>query len=98
MAELSAQEVAEIAQLAMLALTPEEAETMRRELSAILEAMTALAAVETGDLAPMTHAVAMDLRLRADVVEPSLTTEVALASAPARADSSFVVPAVIGEA
>lgn len=97
MAELSAQEVAEIAQLAMLALTPDEAETMRRELSAILEAMTALSAVET-DLAPMTHAVAMDLRLRPDVVEPSLPAEVALAAAPARAEESFVVPAVIGEA
>lgn len=98
MSELSAQEVSEIAQLAMLALTPEEAETMRRELSAILEAMTALAAVDTGDIAPMTHAVAMDLRLRADVVEPSLPAETALAAAPASAEDSFVVPAVIGEA
>lgn len=98
MAELTAHEVSEIAHLAMLTLSAEEAETMRLELSAILESMTALAAVDTSSVVPMTHAVPMDLRLRADVVEPSLPVEVALGAAPARAEDAFVVPVVISEA
>jgi aspartyl-tRNA(Asn)/glutamyl-tRNA(Gln) amidotransferase subunit C len=95
-AELTAADVAEIAHLAMLSLTAEEAERMRLELSAILEAMAALATVDTSGVAPMTHAQPMDLRLRPDVVEPSLPVEAALAGAPSHADSKFVVPAVIG--
>lgn len=97
MAELTAEEVAEIAQLAMLALSPEEAETMRKELSAILESMVALAAVDTSAVAPMTHAVPMDLRLRPDLVEPSLPVHIALGAAPKRKDDAFVVPVVIGD-
>lgn len=96
MADLTAAEVSEIAHLAMLTLAPDEAERMRLELSAILEAMTALAAVDTSGVAPMTHAMPMDLRLRPDLVEPSLPVETALAGAPAHVEGKFVVPAVIG--
>jgi aspartyl-tRNA(Asn)/glutamyl-tRNA(Gln) amidotransferase subunit C len=96
MADLTAKDVTEIAQLAMLSLTAEEAERMRVELSAILEAMAALAAVDTATTAPMTHAMPMDLRLRDDLVEPSLPVEIALGNAPARGDETFVVPVVIG--
>lgn len=96
MADLTAAEVSEIAHLAMLTLAPEEAERMRLELSAILEAMAALAAVDTTGVVPMTHAMPMDLRLRPDLVEPSLPVETALAAAPSHADDKFVVPAVIG--
>ncbi len=96
MAELTAADVAEIAHLAMLSLTPEEAERMRLELSVILEAMTALASVDTSDVAAMTHAQPMDLRLRADTIEPSLPVETALAGSASTADDKFVVPVVIG--
>lgn len=96
MAELSSAEVAEIAHLAMLSLDADEAERMRLELSAILEAMAALAAVDTGGVAPMTHAMPMDLRPRPDLALPSLPVEVALAAAPSHAGDEFVVPAVIG--
>jgi aspartyl-tRNA(Asn)/glutamyl-tRNA(Gln) amidotransferase subunit C len=95
-AELTAHEVSEIAHLAMLSLSPEEAEQMRLELSAILDAMAVLAAVDTSGVVAMTHAMPMDLRLRADVHEPSLSVAVALAAAPSTADDLFVVPAVIG--
>jgi aspartyl-tRNA(Asn)/glutamyl-tRNA(Gln) amidotransferase subunit C len=95
-AELTAAEVTEIAHLAMLSLTPEEAERMRLELSAILEAMAALAAVDTSGVAPMTYPMPMDLRLRPDAQAPSLPVSVALAAAPSCADDMFVVPAVIG--
>jgi aspartyl-tRNA(Asn)/glutamyl-tRNA(Gln) amidotransferase subunit C len=95
-AELTAADVSEIAHLAMLTLTAEEAERMRLDLSVILEAMAAMSAVDTSGVAPMTHAQPMDLRLRADLVEPSLPVEAALAAAPSHADDKFVVPVVIG--
>lgn len=96
MAELTAAEVSEIAHLAMLSLTAEEAERMRLELSVILDAMSALASVDTSNVAPMTHAQPMDLRLRPDLVEPSLPVETALAGSAHTAEDKFVVPVVIG--
>jgi aspartyl-tRNA(Asn)/glutamyl-tRNA(Gln) amidotransferase subunit C len=68
---------------------------MQTELAAILEHFGAIAAADTQGVAPMTHAVPMDLRLRPDQAEPSLPAEVALRGAPAKADDCFVVPAVI---
>ena len=96
MPALPKQEVEEIALLARLHLEPDEIERMRGELAAIVEHFGALAAVDTTDVAPMTHAVPVDLRLRADAVAPSLPASEALAGAPARAGDLFVVPAVIG--
>jgi aspartyl-tRNA(Asn)/glutamyl-tRNA(Gln) amidotransferase subunit C len=95
MATLSRQEVEEIALLARLHLEPDEVARMQGELGAILDHFGALAAVDTAEVPAMTHAVPMDLRLRADVVAPSLAVEEALAAAPARADDQLVVPAII---
>jgi aspartyl-tRNA(Asn)/glutamyl-tRNA(Gln) amidotransferase subunit C len=91
---LPRKEVEEIALLARLHLESEEIEKMRVELGAILDHFTALAAVDT-DVAPMTHAVPLDLRLRADAPEPSLPVEDALRGAPAKDAQFFVVPAII---
>jgi aspartyl-tRNA(Asn)/glutamyl-tRNA(Gln) amidotransferase subunit C len=88
-------EVEEIALLARLHLESEELERMRVELGAILDHFTALAAIDTADVAPMTHAVPLDLRLRPDAPEPSLPSEVALRGAPAKDGEFFVVPAIL---
>jgi aspartyl-tRNA(Asn)/glutamyl-tRNA(Gln) amidotransferase subunit C len=96
MPALTRKEVEEIALLARLHLDPSELEQIQGELGAILEHFAALAQVDTTDVQPMTHAVPMDLRLRADEPEPSLSTEDALRGAPAKQDSVFVVPAIIG--
>ena len=95
MAALERKEVEEIALLARLHLEPDEIERMREDLGAILDHFSALAAVDTTDVQPMTHAVPLELRLRADAPEPSLAPAEALAGAPARAGDLFVVPAVI---
>jgi aspartyl-tRNA(Asn)/glutamyl-tRNA(Gln) amidotransferase subunit C len=92
---LPRKEVEDIALLARLHLESEEIERMRVELGAILDHFTALAAVDT-DVAPMTHAVPLDLRLRVDAVEPSLPQADALRAAPAKDGEFFVVPAIIG--
>jgi aspartyl-tRNA(Asn)/glutamyl-tRNA(Gln) amidotransferase subunit C len=70
---------------------------MQGELAAILDHFQTIAAVDTTDVPAMTHAVPMDLRLRADVVEPSLDAADALRGAPQREGDLFVVPAIIVE-
>ena len=95
MPALTRKEVEEIALLARLHLEPAELERMQHELGAILEVFGALAAVDTANVAPMTHAVPMELRLRVDEPEASLPAEEALRSAPERKDDLFVVPAII---
>ncbi|HEY3802885.1 MAG TPA: Asp-tRNA(Asn)/Glu-tRNA(Gln) amidotransferase subunit GatC [Kofleriaceae bacterium] len=89
-------EVEEIALLARLHLDPDELSRMELELGAIIEYFAALAQVPTEGIPPMTHAVPMDLRLRADEPAPSLSPSDALAGAPGRDGDLFVVPAIIG--
>jgi aspartyl-tRNA(Asn)/glutamyl-tRNA(Gln) amidotransferase subunit C len=95
MPALTRKEVEEIALLARLHLEPGELDTLGGELGAIIDHFTALAEVDTDKVAPMTHAVPMDLRLRADEPAPSLTSEEALRGAPKRDGDLFVVPAII---
>jgi aspartyl-tRNA(Asn)/glutamyl-tRNA(Gln) amidotransferase subunit C len=95
MGTLTRNEVEEIALLARLHLEPDEIERMQRELGAILEHFGALAAVDTQGVAPMTHAVPVELALRADIAEPSLSAADALRAAPRRDGDLIVVPAII---
>jgi aspartyl-tRNA(Asn)/glutamyl-tRNA(Gln) amidotransferase subunit C len=95
MPALTRKEVEEIALLARLALEPHELAALQTELGAILEHFGALAAVDTTDVPPMTHAVPQDLRMRPDVSDPSLSVEDALRGAPKRDGDLFVVPAII---
>jgi aspartyl-tRNA(Asn)/glutamyl-tRNA(Gln) amidotransferase subunit C len=95
MAALTRQDVLEIARLARLHLEPDEVERLRGELSAILEHMEQLAAVDTSTVEPMTHAVPMQLRLRRDEVEAPLPVEDAVGQAPDRADDLFQVPHIL---
>jgi aspartyl-tRNA(Asn)/glutamyl-tRNA(Gln) amidotransferase subunit C len=92
---LSRKEVEEIALLARLHLDEPELVRMQDELGVILEHFGAIAAAETDNVPPMTHAVPMDLRLRADDIAPSLPVSDALRGAPARDGDLFVVPAII---
>jgi aspartyl-tRNA(Asn)/glutamyl-tRNA(Gln) amidotransferase subunit C len=96
MPKLDKQEVAEIALLARIHLDAGEVEAMQTELGAIIEHFGALAAVDTTDVPPMTHAVPIDLRLRFDEPMPSLSTDEAVRGAPVKQDGVFVVPAIIG--
>ena len=95
MPALTPKEVEEIALLARLHLDEAELTRMQDELGALVEHFGAIAAAQTENVPPMTHAVPMDLRLRADVVEPSLEAADALRAAPAREGDLFVVPVII---
>jgi aspartyl-tRNA(Asn)/glutamyl-tRNA(Gln) amidotransferase subunit C len=92
---LSLEEVRHVASLARLSLSAEEEERYRHQLSAILEAMEQLKAVNTDQVEPTSHAIAVEGMLREDVVVPSMDPEKALANAPARVGTSFAVPKII---
>jgi aspartyl-tRNA(Asn)/glutamyl-tRNA(Gln) amidotransferase subunit C len=94
--QLTRKEVDEIAMLARLHLEADEAMRMQDELGKILDHFLALATVDTDGVPAMTHAVPMDLRLRADEPAASLPASEAVRSAPAREGDLFVVPAIIG--
>lgn len=92
---LSREDVLEIALLARLELGDDEIDAVRGELSAVLDHIEALRAVDTADVEGMTHAVPMDLRLRVDETAASLPVEAALGDAPETRDDCFVVPHII---
>src|SRR3954451_17207195 len=90
---LSRDQVLHVARLARLELTDEEIERFGGELSKVLDYVDTIS--QLGDLADVpvtTHVVTVENALRADEPRPSLAVEVALASAPDRADGGFRVP------
>jgi len=95
MASLTRKEVEEIAFLARLHLDAPELASMETELGAILEHFGSIAAVDTTGVEPMTHAVPIELPMRADVVEPSLDVADALRAVPKRDGDLIVVPSII---
>ncbi|MCC6988718.1 MAG: Asp-tRNA(Asn)/Glu-tRNA(Gln) amidotransferase subunit GatC [Acidobacteria bacterium] len=91
-------DVARVAALAHLELTPDEAARFTPELAEILEYATAIQGVDTSGVSPTAHALAHDSVLRPDEPRGSLAREAALGNAPAAAREAglFRVPKVIG--
>jgi aspartyl-tRNA(Asn)/glutamyl-tRNA(Gln) amidotransferase subunit C len=85
-------QVLHVAKLARLALSEEEVERMSRELSAVLDHIERISALELDGVAPTSHVVDVVNALRPDEPRPSLPREVALAPAPERIDDGFGVP------
>jgi len=92
---LSADEVAKIAHLARLAMTPEASASLGRELSNILDLVEQMEAVDTTDVTPMAHPLEMAQRLREDRVTETDQRERYQATAPAVENGLFLVPKVI---
>jgi len=86
------EQVLHVARLARLELTEEEVGRMSKELSNVLDHIEKIGELDLEGVPPTTHVVEVTNALRADVVEPSLPRDVALASAPAVADGGFLVP------
>ena len=84
-----------VANLARIALTPEEEARLGSQLGDILGYVKKLEELDVSDVEPMAHAVPLDNVLRADEVQPSITNEEALANAPKKANGPFVVPKIV---
>jgi aspartyl-tRNA(Asn)/glutamyl-tRNA(Gln) amidotransferase subunit C len=85
-------EVLHVARLARLALAEEEIEPMARELSAVLDHVARIGALDLDDVPPTSHVVEVTGALRRDEPRPCLPRDVALAQAPAVSDDGFLVP------
>ena len=95
---LGIDEVARIAQLARLALGEDELQLFARQLRDILEYAEQLQEVDTTDVEPTSHPLALTAPQREDEGRPSLPRPQALQAAP-EADAAaglFKVPRVIG--
>jgi aspartyl-tRNA(Asn)/glutamyl-tRNA(Gln) amidotransferase subunit C len=94
---LSLDEVRRIARLARLRLSPDEEAAFAGQLSAILDHVAQLGELDVSGVEPMTHALAAGEApaLRPDELLPGLSTEDALANAPARQGTCFKVPRII---
>ena len=95
MASLSIEEVAKVALLARLRLSPEELETFTGQLNSIVHFVEQLQELDTRDVEPLAHGIEVRNVFRDDVRGPALPREAALQNAPKRNAESFLVPAVI---
>ena len=92
---LTLEQVRRVSQLARLEISPDEAETMRGQLNAILALIEQMQAVDTRGIEPMAHAQDLSQRLRADLVTESNRRSEFLALAPETEGGLFLVPKVI---
>ncbi len=93
---LTIADVEAVASLARLSLTDDEKQSLRDQLSVILENIEILNRVDTSAIPPTAQVIPLSNVLRPDVVEPSLPRDVALANAPRQVGGFFEVSAVLG--
>ena len=96
-AEITRADVAHLARLARLSLTEAELDHFGEQLGGILAAVSRIGDLDTADVPPTSHALAITNVVREDVVRPGLTQEEALAAAPAAEEGRFRVPRILEE-
>jgi aspartyl-tRNA(Asn)/glutamyl-tRNA(Gln) amidotransferase subunit C len=95
---LSRSDVEHVANLARLALSPEEIEQLTGQLGVILDHAEDVAALDLDGVTPTAHPLPLVNVLRPDVVAPCLDRDEVLAQAPEAEDRRFRVPRILGEA
>jgi len=93
--KLSPEEVKHIALLARLGLSEAEVEKFQGQLSNILENFEILQNVDTADVPPTSHPIALENVFREDEVAPSFAPDEVLANAPEQENGCFKVKAVL---
>jgi len=94
---LTREEVQHIATLCRIALSSEEVERMRGQLSHILEQFQVLEELKTEEVAPTSHSVHLQTVMRQDETAACLEREQVLANAPQREKDYFKVKVVLEE-
>jgi aspartyl-tRNA(Asn)/glutamyl-tRNA(Gln) amidotransferase subunit C len=92
---MSPDQVRWVAHLARLEVAEDELPAVTRHLSAILDYINQLQAVNTDGVEPLAHAIDLHNVFREDTPAPSLSARAALANAPARKGDFYSVPAVL---
>ncbi len=93
--DLDLASVSHLARLARLALEPDELAAIGRDLSRIILYVAQLEAVDVRDVPPLVHPLPFEAPRRADLPEPALPRDVALAGAPEHDHQAFIVPRVL---
>ena len=96
-ADLTRAEVDHVAQLARLALTDEEAERYRVQLTSILGQVAVLNELDTASIPPSAGVHPLVNVMGDDTPRPSLPLEAILANAPAHEEGQLKVPPVFEE-
>ena len=84
-----------VAWLARLELSEEEKEKFTRQLGQVLEHAEKIKSLDTEDVEPTSHAIAMKNVMRKDEMRPCLSQDEALSNAPSREGGYFKVPRII---
>jgi aspartyl-tRNA(Asn)/glutamyl-tRNA(Gln) amidotransferase subunit C len=84
-----------VANLARVALTPDEEQRLGQQLTNILGYIEKLKEVDVSQVEPTAHAFPLVNVMRPDVVTGSLPHDEAMRNAPAKAGGLFVVPKVV---
>ena len=84
-----------VANLARIALTPDEEKKLGAQLGNILGYIEKLKELDVSNVEPTAHAVPLTNVSRADETHASLSQEEALRNAPARANGLFIVPKIV---
>lgn len=99
---ITEQDVARIAKLARIELSPDESARAQNELNGILSLIQQLQAVDTAGIEPMAHPLSahqdIALRLRPDTASATRTLQerqALMANTPAEDNGLFLVPTVI---
>ena len=96
-ARISRAEVEHAARLARLALTDDEIGELTVDLAKILDHAARVSALDTTDVPPTAHPIALVNVFRPDVARPGLDSTEVLAEAPVAEDGRFRVPRILGE-
>ncbi|MDQ4502823.1 Asp-tRNA(Asn)/Glu-tRNA(Gln) amidotransferase subunit GatC [Sinomonas sp. ASV322] len=97
MAEITRDDVAHLAQLARIEMSPEELDKMAGELAHIVDAVKSVSEAAGPDVPATSHPIALSNVFREDTVGHVLTPEEALSGAPDAEDDRFKVPAILDE-
>ena len=97
-ADFTSDDLARVAQLARVELTPDEQRLFSRQLAEFLASAQQVQEVDTTGIPPSSHPTGASGPLRDDEAQPSLPNETALAQAPDPDTGTglFKVPRVLG--
>jgi aspartyl-tRNA(Asn)/glutamyl-tRNA(Gln) amidotransferase subunit C len=92
---LSLDDVAKVAVLARLRVSPDELQMFTGQLNSIVDYVAQLQELDTAGVEPLAHGIEVRNVFRDDVRGEALSREAALSNAPKRNQDSFLVPAVL---
>ncbi|BBO76248.1 aspartyl/glutamyl-tRNA(Asn/Gln) amidotransferase subunit C [Desulfosarcina widdelii] len=93
--KITKEEVLHVAQLARLDVDEADIERFAGQIGTILEYVDTLKKVDTGGVTGTSHAITLTNAFREDEEKEQLAPEDALANAPEKDDSAFIVPKII---